>query len=49
VTLCSLIRTKFPLPSSEQTSALSVQAVVFPKRRRPHNSVCGCARQNATI
>jgi hypothetical protein len=49
VTFCSLIRTRFLPPSLEQTYALSVQAVVLPKREQPRISVCGLARQNATI
>jgi hypothetical protein len=49
VTLCRLIRTKFPPSSSEQTSALRVQTVVVPKRQQPRTSVDGFARQNATI
>jgi hypothetical protein len=35
MTLCSLILTKFPPLSSEQAYALSVQAVVLPKRQEP--------------
>jgi hypothetical protein len=49
VTLCSLIHTKFPPPSSEQIYVLSVQAVVLPKRQQPRTSVCGFARQNVTV
>ena len=48
MTLCSLIRTKFPPPSSEQNSALSVQTAVVPKHQKPRTSVGGFERQNVT-